>query len=129
MTIGIAAVCAHEGRYAIVLCCDFQGTRGDFIKADDTDKIRDFKYASVLFAGDVDAGVEFSARLEEVVREFNLLEKPEEDFDLRANTYLGLIRALVRKVIRERQNHAISLAYGLSLDEYHSVDAPSTTVS
>lgn len=62
MSIGIAAVCRHEEGFAIVLCADWQGTRGEFIKADDTYKIRTFPNAGLLIAGDVDAGAEFAAR-------------------------------------------------------------------
>ena len=64
VTICIAAVCKHEGANAVVLCADYQGTRGEFIKADDTHKLWHFHVGSgaIAFAGDTDAGGEFFRR-------------------------------------------------------------------
>ncbi len=123
MTIGIAAVCEDNGRYAVVMCCDFQGTRGDFFKAEDTDKMRDYDCATLLFADEVDAATEFAHRFEAVVREYNAMPKPIEDIDLRYGVYLTKMRQLVRVFIRERQSHAIATRFGIDLDEFYSVDA------
>jgi 20S proteasome alpha/beta subunit len=120
VTIGIAAICRHKGEDAVVLCYDWQRTTGTFIKAEHTDKMREFKDAAVLLSGDVAAQVEFAARFEEVVREFKAIEKTLGDLDLRVGKYLSKIRNLAATYKRERAEHAIRVRYGLTWTEFHS---------
>jgi ATP-dependent protease HslVU (ClpYQ) peptidase subunit len=123
VTLGIATLCKHEDKFAVVLCADWQGTRGDFIKADDTYKIRHFDKAAILLAGDPDVGAEFAARFEAISREFNAIEKVPNDLDLRMGTYLSKLRNLTGTFISERADHAIWTKYAMRLSDFRSKDA------
>ena len=72
MTVGIVAACKHEGKTAIVLCCDWQGTLGDFIKSDDTDKMRYIGRATVLLAGTLTEADELIFECDQPVKLFYL---------------------------------------------------------
>src|SRR5580704_2024091 len=122
VTICIAAVCEHEGELAVVLCADFQGTRGDYIKADDVHKLWYFykRNGAILFAGDPDTGREFCRRYLLLEREFDALEKVKDDEDIRASEYLAKTKALVAKFRRERADDALRLKYSLGLDDLYA---------
>jgi 20S proteasome alpha/beta subunit len=126
MTICIAAHCKHDGRYAIVLCADYQGTRGDYIKADDTYKLWHFHrgHGAIGFAGDVDCGTEFAMRFTAVARQFHELEKTRDDgdMDLRIGRYLGMVRDLAAEFKKERIDFAIRSRFGIGLNEYYALD-------
>jgi len=128
MTICIAGLCKHGKGYAFVLCSDFQGTRGDYIKADDTHKVWHFhgRRGAIMFAGDADAGAEFFRRFQAVALEFEKIEKPDDEghFDVRVGEYLAKVRELTVTFKKERADHAISRIYGATLNEFHSRDAP-----
>ena len=124
MTIGIAMLCEHEDKFAAVLCTDWQGTRGDFIKAEDTYKIQHFDKAAILIAGDPAAAYEFACRFQNVVREFNAIEKIKGDVDIRANIYLAKLRDMASLFKRDRANHAIAMTFAVTLDEFYSREAP-----
>jgi hypothetical protein len=130
MTICIAATCKHEGKPVMVLCADYQGTRGDYIKADDTYKLWHFREGggAILFAGDIDVGKEFVRRFTAVTREFAKIKKTkgDGDMDLRVGLYLAKVRALVREFIKERTAHLIATKYGIDLGAFYSPNAPST---
>ena len=127
MTICIAARCRHDGKNAVVLCADYQGTRGDFIKADDTYKFWHFHQGTgaIAFAGDVDCGREFSRRFTAVTREFQAIKKTKADgdADLRVGQYLAKARTLVAEFKRERIDYAIKSRFGISLTEYYTLEA------
>jgi ATP-dependent protease HslVU (ClpYQ) peptidase subunit len=120
MTVGIAAVCKHGEEFAVVLCADWQGTRGDFVKASDTYKMRHFPDAAVLISGDVDAGAEFAAMCHEIVAEFNAIEKPDGDFDARVGRYLDRLRKAAQAFKRSRADHKIQTKYAISLADFYS---------
>lgn len=126
MTICIAASCKHNGQHAIVLCADYQGTRGDCIKADDTYKFWHFHHGhgAIGFAGDVDSGAEFSRRFTAVAREFHNLEKTKDDgdMDLRIGKYLAMVRELVTEFKKERIDFAVRNRFGISLQEFYALD-------
>lgn len=127
MTICIAARCKHEGQNAVILCADFQGTRGDYIKSDDTYKFWHFHQGTgaIGFAGDVDCGREFSRRFTAVTREFHSVKKTKDDgdMDLRVGQYLASARTLASEFKRERIDFAVKSRFGISLKEYYSLEA------
>lgn len=124
MTLGIATFCDHENKFAVVLCADWQGTRGDFIKVEDTYKIQHFERAAILIAGDPSTAYEFACRFQIIVREFNSIQKTRGDVDIRTNTYLARLREIAASFKRDRANHAIAMKFAITLDDFYSKDAP-----
>jgi 20S proteasome alpha/beta subunit len=126
MTICIAATCRHNGREAVVLCADYQGTRGDYIKADDTYKLWHFHQGcgAIAYAGDAGSGIEFSRRFMAVAREFHALDKSTGpgDEDLRVGQYLSLIRRFVDEYKKDRIDHAIQTKFGISVKDFYALD-------
>ena len=128
MTVCLAGICDHKDGYAFVLCSDFQGTRGDYIKAEDTHKVWHFhgRRGAIMFAGDTDAGAEFFRRFQTIALEFEKIEKPHEmgDFDIRVGNYLKKVRELTTSFKKERASDKIGRIYGIDLDDFYSVSAP-----
>lgn len=126
MTICIAASCQHEGKHAIVLCADYQGTRGDFIKADDTYKFWHFHHGhgAIGFAGDAACGTEFARRFTAVAKQFHEVEKTrgDGDMDLRIGRYLSLVRELSTQFKQERIEFATKNRFGISLKDFYAMD-------
>jgi 20S proteasome alpha/beta subunit len=127
MTICIVASCEHKGKPAVVLCADYQGTRGDYIKADDTYKFWHFHqgHGAIGFAGDADCGTEFARRFTGVARQFHELEKTkgDGDMDLRIGRYLSMVRDLAAEFKKERIDFMIRSRFGIGLSEFYSLDA------
>lgn len=127
MTICIAAHCKHNGQYAVVLCADYQGTRGDYIKAEDTYKFWHFHHGhgAIGFAGDVDCGAEFSRRFTAVAKRFQALEKTKDDgdMDLRVGKYLAMVRGEVAEFKKERIEFAVQNRFGVSLKDFYALDS------
>jgi len=126
MTICIAASCEHNGKHAIVLCADYQGTRGDYIKADDTYKFWHFwhGHGAIGFAGDAACGTEFAARFTSVARQFREVEKTKDDgdMDLRIGRYVAIVRELANEFKQDRIEFAVRNRYGTSLKEFYELD-------
>ncbi len=126
VTICIAATCNHKGKKAVVLCADYQTTRGDYIKADDTYKFWHFHEGcgAIGFAGDNDIGMEFMRRFMAVAREFQGIEKTpgDGDTDIRIGTYLASIRKFTAEFIKERIDHAVRTKFGIGLQDYYAMD-------
>jgi hypothetical protein len=124
MTICIAGICRHEAVFAFVLCADFQGTRGDYIKAEDTHKVWHFhgRRGAIMFAGDAAVGAEFFREFQSIAAEFEKIEKPDEmgDFDIRVGEYLAKVRGLTSSFIKERINDTLNRTYGISLQDFYS---------
>lgn len=129
MTICIAGICRQDDGYSFVLCADFQGTRGNYIKAEDTHKVWHFhgRRGAIMFAGDADVGAEFFRRFQAAAQEFEKIEKPEEmgDFDVRVGEYLAKVRSLVSSFIKERADDKLRRIYGVDLQEFYSPSASS----
>ena len=127
MTICIAASCKHNNQHAIVLCADYQGTKGDYIRADDTYKLFHFHqgHGAISFAGDVNCGAEFAHRFTAVARQFHELEKTKDDgdLDLRIGRYLAMVRDLAAEFKKERIDFAVRSGFGISLKEFYALDA------
>ena len=126
MTICIAAVCRHEKEFAVILCADYRGTRGNYIHSDDLHKIWHFvEGGAIMYAGDSDAGHEFCRQFAVLAREWNAIEKTEGDGDIRLGQYLAKTRSLVLQFKRARANHVLGTKYCLSLDDVYAPDAQS----
>jgi hypothetical protein len=96
MTVGIASACKHEGKTGIVLCCDWQGTLGDFIRSDSTDKMRYIDWATVLLAGELTAANELVFECDQPVRAFlSKTDAGRSDADL--HEYLNGLRDAVAR--------------------------------
>jgi 20S proteasome alpha/beta subunit len=126
VTICIAATCKHKGKDAVVLCADYQGTRGDYIKADDTYKFWHFYEGcgAIGWAGDADSAIEFVRRFMAVAKQFHALDKThgQQDADIRVGEYLKLVRNFVAEIKRERIDAAVRNKFGISLQEYYALD-------
>lgn len=127
VTICIAATCQYKGKDAVVLCADYQGTRGDYIKADDTYKFWHFYEGcgAIGWAGDADKAIEFVRRFMAVAKQFHELDKTpgQQDTDIRVGEYLRLVRSFVAEIKKERIDAAVRNKFGISLQEYYALDA------
>lgn len=118
MTICMAGICEHGGTHAIFCVGDSQGTYGDFIKSDDQLKLRPIGRGTLLFADDPSDAAELIALLRKPLLEFDQLEKPPEDFDLRVSNLLAELRSAVRKRKSEIVNHHMSMKYNITFPEF-----------
>lgn len=127
MTICIAATCKHEGKDAVVLCADYQGTRGDYIKADDTYKFWHFYegVGAIGWAGDAANAIEFVRRFMAVAKQFHALDKTpgQQDTDIRVGQYLKWVRDFVGDLKRERIDATVRNKFGIGLQEHYAMDA------
>jgi 20S proteasome alpha/beta subunit len=127
MTICIAATCRYKGKEAVVLCADYQGTRGDYIKADDTYKFWHFYEGcgAIGWAGDAASAIEFVRRFMAVAKQFHTLDKTpgQQDTDIRVGQYLKLVRDFIGDLKRERVDAAVRNRFGIGLQDYYAMDA------
>jgi hypothetical protein len=78
-------------------CCDWQGTRGDLIKADDTDKIIEIGTVRVLLAGDKPEAEELVDECSQAIRNLpKSADGTRDNFDLTINQYTSALRSAVR---------------------------------
>jgi 20S proteasome alpha/beta subunit len=111
MTVGIACQCLHNDEFAIALCCDWQATYGHMIKSEDLHKIREAGKASILFADDPAAADELVARITPMFKNYDALDKSEENFDLRISQLLADLREVVKEINAERREFMLSTKY------------------
>jgi ATP-dependent protease HslVU (ClpYQ) peptidase subunit len=127
MTICIAGVCEFAGKRGIIMCADYQGTRGDYIKAEDIYKLWHFHGGKGIigFAGDIASGKEFVRRLTVATRAFGEIEKTpgDGDLDLRIGEYLAIVRKVARDFKADRADHHVSVRYGIALNDFYSSGA------
>ena len=120
MTVCIAALCDYEGKPAMVLCSDWQGTYADFVKAESDFKMRPAGASTVLLAGDSHDAEELLWHIRPVLKAYDdkVPENPEsdEDFDLRISQLLSDLRAAVRKRRSAIVTHHLFLNYNIEFD-------------
>jgi len=117
VTVCIAAACKHNETTAIALCCDWQGTKGSFIKSDDLDKIRWIGPASVLLAGTLTNADELVFECDPAIKPFASKTNPAQaDPDLQL--YLDALRDAVarRKSVLVKEH--IRLTLGIDDHEF-----------
>ena len=119
MTIGIAAICQHEGEQVVVFCSDWQGTRG-FVKSDDVYKMEHFPNVPVLVSGDEGPSKELAVDVGMAMQKFNAEPKPTGDLDLRIGAYMAELRRVSADRKRIRTDHLLKRLYGISLDEFYT---------
>jgi 20S proteasome alpha/beta subunit len=119
VTVGIAGLCQHEGKPAIVLCADWQGTYGTMLKSEDLHKIRSAGKAVILIADDPSAADELVSRLTPVFEQFDQLEKDSANFDLRITQLMADIRTQVRFQHNDRTEHMLSMNYNMTVAEFN----------
>jgi len=117
VTVCIAASCMYEGSSAVVLCCDWQGTKGSFIKSDDVDKIRIMGTGTGLISGSLTEAEELVAECDSAVLAFQKNAK-EDSFDLDMNDYLKALRRAGEKRKADRVANHVAMALGLDPIEF-----------
>jgi 20S proteasome alpha/beta subunit len=120
VTIGIAGICKHRRKNAIVLCSDWQGTREGFTKSTDTYKMRAAGKATILISGEVGHADEFVSRLTPIFEEYDAKEKDKSGVDVRIVWLLDKIREIVQTYRSIRLDHAIRIKYGFSVEWYNN---------
>jgi 20S proteasome alpha/beta subunit len=119
MTLCIAAMCEHNAKNAIVLCCDWQGTYGGVVKSDDFYKMRwpsgEF---SIMLSGTGSNADELIALLNPVIASYDTANKSDNDFDIRISQFLEDIRRIVRKHKYNLVNHYFSMKYNVSYPDF-----------
>lgn len=118
MTLCIAAACQHEGKPAIILCADCQGSYGEYIKDDSQTKIRNMGNARLMFAGSESAADETVILLTPIFEAYDLLPKDSKDFDLRINKLLSDIRKALQIRKAEITRHRLAIDYNVSKDGF-----------
>jgi 20S proteasome alpha/beta subunit len=117
VTVCIAAVCKHEGKSAIVLCCDWQGTKGDFIKSDSIDKFRWISTGSALIAGDETSADELLTECDQCIREYVEKDDPTRT-DLDVQLYFDSLREAVARRKKKLVKEHVVLSLGLGIEEF-----------
>jgi 20S proteasome alpha/beta subunit len=117
VTVCIAAACKIQSHTSIVLCCDWQGTKGDFIKSDSVDKFRYIRSASAMIAGSLTEADELVNECEAAIKAY-VAKVGSADSDLHMQEYLKALRdaVWVRKQALTREH--IRLNYALELEEF-----------
>lgn len=117
MTLCIAGHCTHEGRPAMVLCADTQGT--DFVKSFDTYKIRitTETHGAAMFAGTVPAAKELLAEVHQVI-EHHFVDANNVD-DLTVTYAMAALRNFVAGKLKGAKGNYAERCYGLSLEEFY----------
>ena len=119
MTVCIAAVCQHKGQGAVVLCCDWQGTQGQLIKAENTDKILSFGPMSAMIAGHDEDAKELAIKCSRALKHFSsTTESAGDDYDLVTDQFLSAIRKVVDDQKQEMVRRFIMQRYALTPDVF-----------
>lgn len=121
MTVCIAAQCAFEGRPAIVVCADVQGTYAG-MKSNDLQKVQiiartPFTY---MFADEPTKAKELAAALEPILREYKPDPDDDVDFDLRSDALLQQIKKVVAARKRANIDDFLLRKYGFTRDDFYS---------
>ena len=117
VTVCIAAECWHEKKAAIVLCCDWQGTKEGFVKSDYVDKIRWVDTATVMIAGGLSEADELVNSCTPAIHLF-ARKNNSDTFDLDINGYLEAIRSAAAERKAARVRHHIAMSLGIDADEF-----------
>ena len=121
MTLCIAAECMHDDKSTIVLCRDWQATKGTLITSDDADKLRDIdegeKVSRVLLAGIPTRADQLLFACEPHVRQY-MRETNQDNTDLHINTLLDGLRSSARTVKRNLVNHWVSMTLNMDFDDF-----------
>ena len=108
MTVCIAASCKYKEKTAVVLCCDWQGTKGDFIKSDFIDKFRWISTASAMISGTETNADELLNECDQRMKDF--AGKSDADrSDLDMQDYLAQLRKAVAKRKKELVKEYLAL--------------------
>ncbi len=116
MTLCIAGNCLHEGKPAVVVCADTQGT--DFAKSHDTYKIFVSKksHSAIMFCDSVSAARELMAEISPII------DEPLCDPDLDDTGISGLISTLktfTRDKLTGIRRDFMLRRYGLDFTEFY----------
>jgi hypothetical protein len=139
MTLCIAAECEYKGRPAIAMCSDWRGQTGDLNQpelmtgADDTQKTREFRKATVMLAGVHAKAVELATACKIAIREFTETETSYEDLDLTVDRFLrnleavalakkiALIQSLVESTVGIPHSEFVKLPTDQHPDVWHAI--------
>jgi hypothetical protein len=111
MTFCAAAVCHHKNRRAIVVCADWQGTIGGFLKVEDTRKYRHINACIVLLSGIETQAVSLYHACIPALRKYTSGEhSPRDDFDLRESALKQDIERVARQFLIEKNRRSLKLS-------------------
>jgi len=117
VTVCIAATCKHKGETAIVLCCDWQGTKGDFIKSDSVDKFRAISTGSALIAGDETSADDLLNECDQCITQF-VGKTDSSTADIDAQAYKDSLTAAVGKRKQALVKEHVMLTRALDIQEF-----------
>jgi 20S proteasome alpha/beta subunit len=119
MTFCVAAATVHEGKNAIVACCDMQMTNGgEQVRPEESSKLAYFGRGTILKTGDVSHADELIALIQPVLDGYNCAPKPAEEFDARISALLADLRKAVRKRKADLVEHYLGLRHNVSLADF-----------
>jgi hypothetical protein len=75
MTVGVAGACVHNGKHCIVMCCDWQGTYGTFVKSRDLYKLRTHGRFTIIIADEPTAADALIAKMLPTLRAYEQVDK------------------------------------------------------
>ena len=111
MTVCIAAECVYEGHRGIVMCCDWQGTKGGYIKSDDMDKMRWVDKATVMMAGTPTSADELVFACKPTIREFTSKTDSSRS-DLDVDEYIQRLRTSAEFIKQRRVDNYLGSLLG-----------------
>ena len=119
MTFCVAAACVHEGKNAIVACCDMQMTNGgDQVRTEESNKLIYFGRGTILRTGDGSQADELVALIQPVLDSYNGVPKPPEEFDVRMSALLAELRKAVRRRRADLVEHYLGLRHNVSTADF-----------
>ncbi len=118
MTVCIAGACMHEGEHAIVMCCDWQGTYGQFVKADHMIKSHQVGRFSIMFADDRTHSHQLITAITPHLRGYEEVPKTPGDMDIRVGGLIEAIKLAAAAKMRANVEHYIQLTYGVTGKEF-----------
>ena len=119
MTFCVAAACVHEGKNAIVACCDMQMTNsGDPVRTEESNKLAYFGRGTILKTGDGSHADELIALIQPILHSYDCAPKPAEEFDARILALLAELRKAVRRRKADIVEHYLGLKHNVSVADF-----------
>ena len=126
VTVCISAACRLREGTAIVQCCDWQGTREDYISSDNTDKMREIGRAGILLAGDLTAADDLVVEIDKSVKDFLQKANPSTT-DIDTSQYQEDLRNSVDHYRRRLVSHYLGRTLSMTLEEFWKQGVDSLT--
>ncbi len=125
MTLCIAGECEHDGIPAIVMCCDWRGTRGstyqELVGSDDVYKMRDVFGMSALLAGSETEADRLLVASESAIQKF-CGSTPSPDSDLIMDELLRDLEKAAASRKKKIIEHFVEINLGISYAELRATE-------